>query len=123
MNTWPCIWCGKPEAEHGPPGESEYAQTCGMDSWRLCPGTTSSFYQPLKSHRKSQEETPTWILEYLAAMQCMVAERQELARRQAAEIDALRQKEIVTCRNTKGPCFCGAHSSTAMGASDVHANK
>jgi hypothetical protein len=38
----PCVWCGRPEAEHGPPG----ASPLGGPGDRLCPagGVSSQFY-------------------------------------------------------------------------------
>lgn len=42
-----CLWCGKLESEHGPPGESVWALSAGKP-WRLCPGTESSFYTPTR---------------------------------------------------------------------------
>jgi hypothetical protein len=41
-----CVWCGRPKAEHGPPGASEYAKAAGQRKARLCPvpGVTSQFY-------------------------------------------------------------------------------
>ena len=68
-----CVWCGRPEEEHGPPGVSPHG--LGTSTDRLCPvnGVTSQFFTP--PHKKPRLD--------LAVLRAANAERRRL--KEAAE--------------------------------------